>query len=562
MNIFAAMNSAKWALLTHQTAIEVTGQNIANVNNPDYNRQEVLLESAFPVNFGRMALGTGVQINGVERRFDSFLFSQRMQSNTSLARWEARDIIMSRLDVVFNEADDNGINQMMSQMFQSFYNLSINASGLTERQDVVENARLLTQNISATADELKSLRRDVDLKITATIPEINRLTGEIAQLNKTIHETEVGNVTANDFRDQREALLMDLSELVDISYFEQSNNEVVVMMNNGRSLVVGQSSFTLSTSVNPQDPETSSIFWTDASGNQTDITTEFNSGNIGAWIELRETDIPDLLDDLDRLAASVVQEVNNLHASGFGLDGSTGTDFFTSLTPGGTGNATNSGSGVLASGTLLDPETVELDHYEITFDGAGNYSVFNKFTNAASGTFTYTSGAPLTFFQQVGYSIAITGTPAAGDSFNISASYDAAINMTVNPDVENNLNSIAAGNTTQTGDGDLARQIADLQYTRLIGTVPGSAAASGLYTFDDFLGSIVGQVGSGAVAARSGLVQQESISNQLLNLREQASGVSLDEEMVNLVKYQHAYSAASKMISVIDELLVTLINIK
>ena len=562
MNIFAAMNSAKWALLTHQTAIEVTGQNIANVNNPDYNRQEVLLESAFPVNFGRMALGTGVQINGVERRFDSFLFSQRMQSNTSLARWEARDIIMSRLDVVFNEADDNGINQMMSQMFQSFYNLSINASGLTERQDVVENARLLTQNISATADELKSLRRDVDLKITATIPEINRLTGEIAQLNKIIHETEVGNVTANDFRDQREALLMDLSELVDISYFEQSNNEVVVMMNNGRSLVVGQSSFTLSTSVNPQDPETSSIFWTDASGNQTDITTEFNSGNIGAWIELRETDIPDLLNDLDRLAASVVQEVNNLHASGFGLDGSTGTDFFTSLTPGGTGNATNSGSGVLASGTLLDPETVELDHYEITFDGAGNYSVFNKFTNAASGTFTYTSGAPLTFFQQVGYSIAITGTPAAGDSFNISASYDAAINMTVNPDVENNLNSIAAGNTTQTGDGDLARQIADLQYTRLIGTVPGSAAASGLYTFDDFLGSIVGQVGSGAVAARSGLVQQESISNQLLNLREQASGVSLDEEMVNLVKYQHAYSAASKMISVIDELLVTLINIK
>jgi len=65
MNIYSAMNTAKWALLTHQTAIEVTGQNISNVNNPDYNRQEVRLEAAYPVNFGRMSIGTGVQIEGV-----------------------------------------------------------------------------------------------------------------------------------------------------------------------------------------------------------------------------------------------------------------------------------------------------------------------------------------------------------------------------------------------------------------------------------------------------------------------------------------------------------------
>ena len=556
------MNSAKWALLTHQTAIEVTGQNIANVNNPDYNRQEVNLEAAYPVSFGRMSIGTGVQIEGVERRFDTFLFSQRLESNFNLARWEARDLIMSRLDVVLNEADGSGINHMMSQMFQSFYNLSINPSGLTERQDTVEKARLLTQTISSAADELKSIRRDIDLKITASIPEINRITGEIATLNKTIHETEVGNMTANDFRDQREKLIMDLSSLVDVSYFEQSNNEVVVMMNNGRPLVVGQSSFGLSTTVNPQDPETSSIFWTDASGTRTDITTEFNSGNIGAWIELRETDIPGILDDLDRLTASIIQELNNLHASGFGLDGSTGTNFFASLTPGGSGDATNSGSGVLGTGTLLNPETVGLDHYQVTFDGAGSYSVFNNFTNAASGTFTYTSGAPLTFFQQIGYSIAISGTVAAGDTFDISASHNAAFNMAVNPDVVNNLNVIAAGNTSQTGDGTLARQIADLQYSRLIGSSGSSSGASGLYTFDDYFAAVVGQVGSGARAARSGLTQQESISTQLTNLREQASGVSLDEEMVNLVKYQHAYSAAAKMISTIDEMLLTLLNIK
>ena len=144
----------------------------------------------------------------------------------------------------------------------------------------MEKARLMAQNFSAAANELKSLRRDIDLKITASMPEINRLTAEIAQLNKTIHETEVGGITANDFRDRREALIMDLSKLVDVSYFEQSNNEVVVMMNNGRPLVVGQSAFNLTTRVNPQDPETSSIFWTDASGTQTDITTELDRKSV------------------------------------------------------------------------------------------------------------------------------------------------------------------------------------------------------------------------------------------------------------------------------------------
>jgi flagellar hook-associated protein 1 FlgK len=562
MNIYSAMNTAKWSLLTHQTAIEVTGQNIANVNNPDFNRQEVFLESAFPVNFGRMTLGTGVQIGGVERRFDIFLFSQRLESNFNMARWEARNTIMSRLDIILNETDGNGINHQMSEMFQAFYNLSINPSGLTERRDVVEKARLLTQRLSAAATELKGIRRDINTKLTSTIPEINRIAGEIAQLNKTIHETEAGNITANDFRDQREALLMDLSKLVDVSFFEQSNNEIVVMLNNGRPLVVGQSSFTLSTAINPQDPETSSIFWADASGNRFDITSEFNSGSIGAWIELRDTDIPGILDDLDKLAATIIKEVNNLHASGFGLDGTAGTNFFSSLTPGGTGNATNTGTGVLGTGAMLNPETVGLDQYRITFDGAGSYSVFNTDTNAASGTFSFTSGSPLTFFQQIGYSIAVTGTPAAGDTFDISASHDASITMSVNPAVANNLNRVAAGTTTQFGDGEIARQIGDLQYIRAIGRPPGLLAASGLFTFSDFLGSVVGQVGSGAKAASAGLSLQETISNQLLNLREQFSGVSLDEEMINLIKFQHAYGAAAKMITVVDELLITLLNIK
>lgn len=554
------MNTAKWALLAQQTALEITGQNIANVNNPDYNRQEVFLEAQTPVNEGRYFIGTGVRVAGVERRFDRYIFSQRLESNSLFSGWGARELGMGRIESILNESGESGISAGIAELFQAFYDLSTDPSGMAQRSDITEKAKSLAGMVSYAAAELQNTRRDTDWQITGKIPEINNITEQIAQLNKLIHETETNGAVANDYRDSREALLMKLSGIVDISYFEQSNKEIVVVMNGGRSLVVGQSSFTLSTRTNSLDPQVSDIMWADAGGNQTDITSEFTGGSLGAWIELRDIDLPGILNNLNTLAASIVKEVNRLHSSGYGLDGSTGVDFFTQLTPGGKASTLNVGTGVLGAGTVTNPEIVDLDRYRITFDGAGNYSVFNIDENAASGTYTFSSGTPLSFFQQRGFDISITGAPSASDSFEISASDNAAFNMSVSAQVQNNPSSIAAGTTTNSGDGEIARRIADLQYGRTIGGYFG--AASGLFTFDDFLGSLVGEIGSQAQAAQSGRALQESTDNQLSNLREQVSGVSLDEETINLIKYQSAYEAAAKMISVIDEMLQTLLSLK
>ncbi|GMT42572.1 MAG: flagellar hook-associated protein 1 [bacterium] len=560
MGLYSVMNTAKWALLSQQTAIDVTGQNIANVNNPDYNRQEVMMESQTPVNEGRFFLGRGVRIAGVERKFDQYLFSQRLENNFLFSRWEVRETVLGRLDILLNESDGSGINSLMGELFDSFYDLSNSPSGSTERTAVVEKAKTLAQQVSYTAGELKRIRTDTNRQITGAVPTINGITSEIAQLNKLIHETESGGATANDYRDARDALLGRLSGLVDATYFEQSNGEIVVMLRSGRSLVVGSSNFTLSAQTNPMDPRVSSIMWSDAGGNATDITSEITSGKLGALLELRDTDILNFLGELDTLAASIIKEVNKLHATGYGLDGSTGVDFFTSLTPGGRAYSTNSGTGVLGTGSVTNPEIVDLDRFRITFDGAGNYTVFNIDENAASGTYSFTSGAPMTFFQQHGFDIAITGTPAAGDAFEISAAYDAAYNMSVAAGVQNNTSLVAAGTTSQSGDGGQAGKIAGLQYANAIGGAFN--AASGLYTFSDFLGALVGEVGSATQTAQNRRDIQEDVTNQLGNLREQISGVSLDEEMINLIKFQRAYEAAAKMITTIDDMLQTLLNIR
>ncbi len=563
MNIYGAMNTAKWALLTHQAAIEVTGQNIANVSNPDYTKQDIQLQASHPISFGNHMIGSGVTIGGIERRFDSYLFGQRLRNNFDLSSWEARERVMDVMDILLNETGDAGINTDLGKFFLAFSNLGINPSNAVERQDVIQKGISLAQSISTVATDIKRLRRDIDLKIQGVIPEINRLSEEIVEMNIKIHETEVNGITANDFRDQREALLNDLSEFTDVTYFEQSNNELVVMLSNSRPLVIGQQSFELSTAINSSDPETSSIFWEDSSGGLTNISTEFSSGQVGQWMTLRDNDILNVLDDLDLFSASIIKDVNRLHSSGYGLDGSTGNNFFNGLTPGGRAGVNNTGNGVLGIGTVTNPESVDLAHYRFTFDGAGNYTVFNRDDSTSSGTYSFTSGGSLSFFADRGISISITGTPAAGDTFDISASFDAAVKMSMNSNVQDNTNRVAAGVTSLRGDGAMANNIADLQYlNRVGGGWDPTNATSGTYTFGDYFSSIVGGIGSSALQARSGRALQEAVSNQLSNLREQVSGVSLDEEMINLVKFQHAYGGAAKVITTVDEMLQTLLNMK
>lgn len=557
------MNTAKWALLSAQTAIEVTGQNVANVNNPDFNRQTAVLQAQFPVNEGNMFIGTGVTVAAVKRNFDQFLYNQQLTAGFNLNNYQARETIMARVDTVMNETTGSGISNAMSNFFQSYNNLAINPSGATERNDVVEKAKSLSAKISFVSGQVQQTRRDTDLKITGAVPLVNNLTSQIATLNKTIHETEANGAVANDYRDRREGLIKQVASYMDIGYTEANTGEVSVYMKTGRPLVTGQNNFTLSTTQNPSDPATSSVFWADSAGNKVNITGDISAGQMGAWTTLRDQDLVKVQNQLDTLSASIIRDVNRIHSGSFGLDASTGNNFFNGLTPGGRGSNTNTGTGTLQPATVLNPDNINLDHYRITFGAGGTYSVSNLDKGSASGTFTFTAGSPLTFFQQRGFSLAITGAPNAGDSFDISGSFNSATSMGVNTVVQNDLNKVAAGSTTRWGDGISAEAIGSLQTGNTIGGAWNAAgAASGVYTYTDYYSATIGGVGSTMQAATSGRKLAEAVSNQLDNLRQQASGVALDEEMINLVKYQQAYGAAAKTITTVDEMLQTLLNIK
>ena len=275
-------------------------------------------------------------------------------------------------------------------------------------------------------------------------------------------------------------------------------------------------------------------------------------------ITIRDTTLNEIIDDIDRLAASVANEINQVHRGGFGLDGSIGNDFFTPSFKTGdpvsvTGFSTNSGTGDV-SVTIIDPTLLTYHNYELTFSANGSdtiYTITNKTTNVStSGTYTTIPPTSPTF---QGLTFNITGTHDPGDKYTVSAHKDAAKNLQVAISTDETYKIAAAMQAVDNGEDN--RNI-----LTLVG-LQDKLSVDGASTFNGYYSSVVGEIGANSQYVNNSSMAQKFSLEQLDNMRESVSGVSMDEEMANLMKYQNAYEAAARLITVSDELLQTLLNI-
>ena len=462
MSNYAILN-AGIALLTQQRAIDVTGHNIANVNTPGYSRQRVNMETNEPVSSLPGQIGTGVRAAEIQRIYDRFLGAQINDENQNLGSWEAQRSSLERVEINFDESSGYGLNRAMSEFWNAWQDLANNPSDYAGRAVLLANSETLTTTFNDIYSNLEQIQKDIDISIVGTIKEINSIAERIAGLNQKIAVAEVGGQNANDHRDSRDLLLKELSLMININSFENSDGKVTVLTAGGRPLVENISSWNLSTQAKASGLQ--DIVWIDSDGNPVVITDSISGGKLKGWLEVGDVIIPDYLSKLDDLAAGIIQEVNDLHFAGYGLVDApeyTGNDFF------------------------------------------------------------------------------------AGTS---------AIDMAVNQDIVDDVNKIAAAGSLVgvPGDNSNALEIANLQNGL---TMNGNTA-----TFDDYYNSLVSDVGIEVRKAKVNFDHQSLIVTQLDNYRESVSGVSLDEEMVNLIKFQHAYNAAARLISIADELLDTVINI-
>ncbi|MBT3922436.1 MAG: flagellar hook-associated protein FlgK [Nitrospina sp.] len=555
-NIFSILNTAKLGLLAQQLAIEVTGQNISNVQTEGYSRQEVNFEATNPRSFSLGQLGTGVRVAGIERSHDEFLFSQILGEGDALGRFEVRKDVFDQLEILLSENNGQSLNQTLSSFFSGVQDVSANPTGLPERSGLVSEAKNLANVFNNLGESLFKIQQNLDATIEVEVTRINSLTEEIAALNEAIHANEPTTFSANDLRDKRDSKVKELSGLIDLNFVDEQDGQISLTLSDGTPLVLQSTVYTLETSINGNNKSFKDILVQDPAGNSTNITSSITGGSIKGYVEMRDTEVEDLRDKLDRLAAGFVQEFNNIHQQGFGIDGSTGNNFFSALTPTVVTNTNNTGSATLTA-TNGDPENISVDKFEITFTGSNSFSLSNLTTGLNEGTFNFTAGS--TFNLANGFAVTISGTPAVGDKIKLSVSESAARNFSVASGVASNSDKIAAG-LNSSADGANALKLVGLQSKLVFNSISVDSGGSGTFTFDEFYGSIVSTVGIESFSSQSTYSQQEGILLQLNTRRESISGVSIDEEMINMIKFQQAYNAAARLIGVVDELLDTVIS--
>ena len=556
-NIFSTLSSAKLGLLAQQLAIEVTGQNVANVETEGYSRQDVSFEANTPrghIKYGGLhQLGTGVRIASIERAHDQFLFTQIMDEGDLTGSTEVKKEIFEQLEVLFNEGSGRSLNDALSLFFSSIHDLATNARGLSERVDLISKAEHLASTFNQTGNQLFTIQRNIDATIETEVAKINTLTTQIGKLNESIHANEpTSQYKANDLRDNRDRLVKELSKKIDIQLVQESDNQISLTLKDGTALVLKDQVFDLSTSINANNESFNDVY-IDSGSTTKNITSTIKGGELRGYLDMRDTKVESVLDKMNILSGSFIQEFNSIHREGFGIDGSSGLDFFTPLDVTVDHDADNTGTAVVSM-TNASPTTVSVDEFEIVFTSASSFNLNNLTTNASSGTFTFASAT--TFNIKDGFAVAISGTAASGDKVTFSVSEDAASLMSVSSTITADGQKIAAGATTN-GDGGNALLMADLQNGLVFNSVTWSSE-SGSFTFDEYYNAVVSTIGIESFSAQAILRQQEGVMLQLNSRRESISGVSIDEEMIKMIKFQQAYNASARMISIVDEMLDTL----
>jgi len=535
---------ARSALQAHQKALNVTSHNISNANTPGYTRQRVVLETSDPVNFGGLFFGTGTDVATVQRVYDSFQTIQLRDASSSLSRFETRGQHLAGLESILNDFDGAGLSSRLDAFFNSAADVAANPSSYGERAALLSNARVLSDTFNHAADNFDKNLADVNSEISHKVDDINGLAVRIAGFNEQISSVELSGTSANDLRDKRDMLLEELSGLVDIKVTENDIGQVDVYVG-GSFLVAANKTATLSVRPSPSDTDTPMLLL-----NGGTINDRITGGSLKGDIEGLEY-YKDARERVNILSASIVKEVNLLHARGYGLDGATGEDFFTPLSVYTNANSANTGGAVIAGGTVTDPGALTLDEYEIRFAGPGSYSVVNLSDDSVVSTGAYTSGAAITF---EGLSVVVTDspkTPQAGDRFVVSPTRRAASGMSVA--LADPKKYAASGSAAGLpGDNTNAMEIADLKDGLLVADA----------TFGQYYSRLVTDLGTAANDARINYEAQGKFTQELRAAKETVSGVSIEEEAINLVKLQRAYEAAAKVMSTVDQMMETILRLR
>ena len=565
MSLTGALNIGRSALAVQQSALQVTGNNIANAGSADYTRQTAKLgpnrdQQLRPGVF----LGQGVNLEGVRRQIDEALQARLRGSFADSASADTLQQWYGRVESVFNELGEDDLSTRLSTFFTSWSNLANKPQDAGFRQVVLQEGESVAGWVSGLRRQLGSLQSDVDARLVGQAKDADNLAQQVADLNAEIVVNEGGTGgIANGLRDQRDAVLKQLAELMDVRTIPQDNGSLNVYVGS-EPLVIGNDSRGVEVKQTTVDGEarTAVVF------RSTKGKIPLTGGQLGGLAAVRER-VDGVIDQVDGLAKNLIFELNKLHASGQGLEG------FASLTA---ANAADDSTVALnnpASGLDFTPATGSfVVHVREKATGLLTSTLVQVDLDGANADDTTLDSLRGEIDAIDGLSATITAgklqVTADSGAVDVSFSQDssgvlAALGMNtfytgsdardiaVSKLIKDKPQLLAAAKNGEKGDNQTALAIAALESTPL--------AVLGGSTLKDAYQSTVNQLAAAASGAKTNAEAAAAVKETLEAQREALSGVSMDEEAVNLMRQQRAFQGAARLVSVVDELMQTVLNL-
>ncbi|GHA84258.1 flagellar hook-associated protein FlgK [Modicisalibacter luteus] len=510
-----------------QTALQTTGSNISNVYTPGYNRQLTLLgESSTGAN--------GVQVNDVQRQFNQYIASQLNQATGSTSALQAYSTQVSQIDNLLADREA-GLAPLMQSFFSSLEDLAGAPSDPAARQGVIGNADTLTAQFRAFDSYLDDMQSGINGQIRDEVTQINNAADQMAKLNKEISLAKAKTGEApNSLLNQRDQLVADISKRIGVDLVIQDGGSYNLTIGNGQPLVAGTQSFALEAVGSAADPSRMVVAYRDAGGNTIEMKeSTFESGTLGGLMTFRHESLDKTQNQLGQMALAMAEGFNAQHRAGQDLNGEPGEDFFSIGSPTVFSNENNDGTAQMAA-EFSDFSQVATNDYKVTYTGTvgSEYEVTRVDTGEPVATLD--ASQPLEFG---GMTLNVAnGPPKVGDIFQIQPTRNLA------GQIENQIRDtakIAAGMSDAKGDNRNALALQNLQNGDLVG---GKASLNEAYA------SLVSDVGNQTNVVKVNLSAQEGLKEQLFAVQQSDSGVNLDEEAANLIRYQQYYQANAKVI--------------
>ncbi|CFX12381.1 Flagellar hook-associated protein, FlgK [Syntrophomonas zehnderi OL-4] len=606
MHIFGGLEIGKRSIMTHQSALNVTGHNIANANTPGYTRQMPNIVTTQPWHAPMLTgnsrvgqFGTGVDVASIDRLRDRFLDYQIRQESRTYGYWSSMQESLSRIEVILNEPSKDGLRGVMDKYWEAWQDLSVHPESESVRSVVVQRSLAMAEAFNHTHRQLQELREDVNATVRVKVDEINSIAQQLADLNKQILSISIAGKEPNDLLDKRDLLLDKLSYIADISIYEESNavdetagavkrfsNAITVQLG-GRPIVQGADYIKLDTIQDGQGMHM--VTWAD-----TKTKAQITGGELQGLLDIRgRTDwpedsseykeiIPKMIADLNKMAKTIIVTTNNLHRNGYSLNNN-GTGY---LYPDGV-NFFNEPSDIndpiewakfmsVSSVITTDPKNIAAASQPTWFkDTSGNMQKVS-FGDGANALKIAQLKQKLNDSEWRIDSTAVTDLTQGSFTFVINGKTITVDNTTTPPDplpIQSMADLVAALQKEIDADTDLKGKIMvrgngnRITFYSTSGgfTLDGTSAAAVVNTLsnatvDDFWRSVCANTGVISQEATRMVRNQDTLLNQLENKKQSLSGVSLDEELTNMIRFQHAYNAASRFITTIDEQIDVIVN--